>query len=202
MVDVAMLDCQVALLENALARYNATGELPTPIGNRHPSVAPFETFDTRDGIIFIAAGNDALWRTFCQAAGLEALPSEPRFATNVLRVENYAALRPLIADAILEKTTGEWQGILDSAGIPNSPVNAIDQLLENPQVQAREMIIENEHPTAGRMRIPGIPVKMSASPGRIRRPAPLLGEHTAEVLGEMLGFTQEDIQQLAESGVI
>jgi len=186
-VDVAMLDCQVAILENAIARYVVTGEVPKPAGNKHASIVPFEPFETADGEIMIAAGNDNLWRTFCKVSGLEALASDPRFDTNPNRLENYENLRPLVATAVREKTTAQWQSILDQAGVPNGPINTVDKVIENEQVLARDMIIEVEHPVAGKLKMPGIPVKLSATPGAILSPAPTLGQHTDEVLKEFLG---------------
>lgn len=186
-VDVAMLDCQVAILENAIARYVVTGEVPKPAGNKHASIVPFEPFETADGEIMIAAGNDNLWRTFCKVSGLEALASDPRFDTNPKRLENYEKLRPLVATAVREKTTAQWQSILDQAGVPNGPINTVDKVIENEQVLARDMIIEVEHPVAGKLKMPGIPVKLSATPGAILSPAPTLGQHTDEVLKEFLG---------------
>jgi CoA:oxalate CoA-transferase len=186
-VDVAMLDCQVAILENAIARYVVTGEVPKPAGNKHASIVPFEPFETADGEIMIAAGNDNLWRTFCKVSGLEALASDPRFDTNPKRLEHYETLRPLLAAAVSEKTTAQWQSILDQAGVPNGPINTVDKVIENEQVLARDMIIEVEHPVAGKLKMPGIPVKLSATPGAILSPAPTLGQHTEEVLKEFLG---------------
>lgn len=186
-VDVAMLDCQVAILENAIARYVVTGEVPGPAGNKHASIVPFEPFETLDGEIMIAAGNDNLWRTFCRVAGLTPLAEDERFATNPKRHEHYTALRPLIAEVVAQKTTGEWQQILDDAGVPNGPINSVDKVVENEQVLAREMIVEVDHPVAGRLKMPGIPVKLSETPGAILRPAPTLGQHTEEVLREFLG---------------
>jgi CoA:oxalate CoA-transferase len=186
-VDVAMLDCQVAILENAIARYVVTGEVPKPAGNKHASIVPFEPFETSDGELMIAVGNDNLWGTFCKVSGLEVLTADPRFDTNAKRLEHYAVLRPMIAEAVIAKTTAEWQSILDKAGVPNGPINTVDKVIENEQVLARDMIVEVEHPVAGKLKMPGIPVKLSATPGEILTPAPTLGQHTDEVLKEFLG---------------
>jgi len=200
-VDVAMLDCQVAILENAIARYVVSGEIPKPIGNRHSSIVPFEPFDTKDGEIMIAAGNDALWIKFCEALGIEELSRDKRFVTNPLRNENYEILRPIIAKIIREKTTEEWQDILDKAGVPNGPINTVDKVVENPQVKARNMIVEVEHPRAGKLKMPGIPIKMSETPGDIRKHPPILGEHTEEILSELLGYDEEEIKKLREENI-
>lgn len=201
-VDVAMLDCQVAMLENAIARYEVSGEVPKPAGNRHTSIVPFEPFDTADGEIMIAAGNDALWAKFCQTAGLESLITDERFVTNPLRNKHYDALRPLVAAAVLEKTTEEWMALLDAAGVPNGPINTIDKVVENEQVLAREMIVEVEHPVAGKLRMPGIPIKLSETPGSIRMPAPVLGQHTVDIMEELLGLSDEEIEILKAGKVI
>ena len=200
MVDVAMLDCQVAILENAIARYTATGVAPGPIGNRHPSVFPFEPFDTADGQLMVAAGNDALWARLCTVIGREELADDPRFATNPLRHENYDAMRTALAEAFSRRTTAEWQRLLDDAGIPNGPINDVADVVNDPQVQARGMIQTVEHPTAGETLLPGIPIKLGATPGAIRRPAPLLGEHTAEILSEWLGQSSARIVQWRKQG--
>ena len=181
-VDVAMLDSQVAILENAIARYTAAGEVPEPIGNRHPAITPFEPFATKDGQLMIAVGNDALWSKFCKAIKRDELRDDPRFMTNPLRTANHNELRSFLAATLAEKTTGQWRKIFDRDGIPNGPINSVDQVINDPQVIAREMIVEVDHPVAGKTSLPGIPIKLSATPGTIREPAPLLGEHTAEVL--------------------
>ena len=201
MVDVAMLDCQVAILENAIARYAVTGETPRPIGNRHPSIVPFEPFDTADGQLMIAAGNDGLWGKLCAALGLNGLRDDPRFATNPLRITHYEELRPLLAEVVVTKETAVWQTILDAAGVPNGPINAVDAVIADPQVRAREMILEVDHPTAGKTLLPGVPIKLSATPGAVRRPSPLLGEHTAEILAEWLGYDAAQIAALQQAGV-
>ena len=202
MVDVAMLDCQVSILENAISRYLATGIAPRPIGNRHPSIVPFEPFETLDGQLMVAAGNDALWQKFCQATGLEDLLTEAAFTTNASRNENYEQLRPRIATVMCQKTTGAWQTILDSAGVPNGPIQTIDMVVKDPQVQAREMLVEVNHPSVGRVTVPGVPIKLSETPGSVRTPAPCLGEHTAEILTGWLGLSTEEIEGLRARGVI
>jgi CoA:oxalate CoA-transferase len=202
MVDVAMLDSQVAILENAIARYTVTGEIPGRIGNRHPSIIPFETFATADGTIMIAAGNDALWRKLCAALEKPELAADCRFVTNPLRAEHYDELRPLLAEIVSGRETAVWQTILDEAGVPNGPINNVAQVLADPQVRAREMIVEVEHPTAGKTELPGIPIKLSETPGSVRTPAPLLGQDTSEILMSLLGYDAEKIKGLQEMGVL
>ena len=201
MVDVAMLDCQVAILENAISRFEFTGEIPHPIGNRHPSIVPFEPFDTLTTPIMLAAGNDRLWVTLCGLMELD-LADDPRFKTNPLRNENYTALRPILAERFMTKTAEEWQQMFDDAGIPCGPINTVDKVVTNEQVVAREMILEVEHPTAGATRIPGIPIKLSRTPGEIRLPAPVLGAETEKILTRCLNLTPEQIAALREKQVI
>ncbi len=201
MVDVAMLDSQVAILENAIARFAVTGDIPEPIGNRHPSIVPFESFTTADSQIMIAAGNDVLWAKLCETLGVEDLIEDPLFVSNELRIDNYDELRPLLAAPILTKTTQEWQTILDNAGVPNGPINNVAQILQDPQVQAREMIVPVKHPTAGTLKMPGIPIKLSETPGSIRQSAPLLGQHTIELLTDVFGYSAEEIEALKANDI-
>ncbi|MCA9952757.1 MAG: CoA transferase [Anaerolineales bacterium] len=201
MVDVSMLDSQVAILENAIARYAVTGTIPEPIGNRHPSIVPFESFATADSQIMIAAGNDVLWTKLCEALGIEDLVDNPLYESNELRIDNYVKLRPLLAAPILTKTTKEWQTILDNAGVPNGPINNVAQVMQDPQVQAREMIIPVNHPSAGILNMPGIPIKLSETPGSIRQPAPLLGQHTDEILANIFGYSPEEIGALKANDI-
>lgn len=200
-VDVAMLDCQVAILENAIARYVVTNEVPKPGGNKHPSIVPFESFETKDGEIMIAAGNDSLWAKFCRVIGKEELIEDERFKTNPLRDKNYDELRPLIAEPMKNRTTKEWQDMLDDSGVPNGPINTIDKVIEDPQVVAREMIVEIEHPIAGKLKTPGIPIKLSDTPGKIRNASPILGEHTEEILKEILEYDNEKIEELKRENI-
>jgi len=201
MVDVAMLDCQVAILENAIARYEFTGEIPRPIGNRHPSIVPFEPFDTLSSPIMVAAGNDRLWVTLCELMELD-IDCDPRFITNPQRNENYHILRPILAEKFMSKTAEEWQQLFDQAGIPSGPINTVDKVVANEQVIARDMILEVEHPTAGTTRIPGIPIKLSRTPGEIRMPAPILSADTEKLLCQYLGITPEQVAELREKKVV
>ncbi|ABR46917.1 Formyl-CoA transferase [Alkaliphilus metalliredigens QYMF] len=200
-VDVAMLDCQVAILENAIARHVVTGEIPGLGGNRHPAIVPFETFQTSDGEIMIAAGNDILWAKLCIAMEQPRLIADERFKTNPLRNQYYEELKPVINGVIQLKTTKQWQEILDDAGVPNGPINRIDEVLADPQVQAREMIVEVAHPVAGKLKMPGIPIKLSDTAGQIRRPSPMLGQHTEEILKELLKYDEAQIEDLKEQSI-
>lgn len=201
-IDVAMLDCQVAMLENAIARYVVTKEVPKPAGNRHTSIVPFEPFDTADSQIVIAVGNDGLWVKYCDVCGLESIADDSRFSTNPKRNENYEELRPILSAKMLEKTTEQWQKLLDDAGIPNGPINSIDKVIENEQVLAREMIVDVRHPVAGQLKMPGVAIKLSETPGAVRFAAPILGEHSYEILQHYLGYDAEKIKELIEAGAL
>jgi CoA:oxalate CoA-transferase len=201
LVDVAMLDCVVATLENAVARYEVTGKVPHPMGNDHPSIAPFATFESADGFINIAAGNDVIWERFCETLGAPELARDSRYTTNGDRVARWAALKEQLAPYFRHRTTEEWITLFREARVPCGPINTIDKVVEDPQIQAREMILSVDHPTAGTLRIPGIPVKLSATPGAVRGAAPLLGEHQERVLQELLGMDSKDVQALREEGV-
>jgi CoA:oxalate CoA-transferase len=200
MVDVAMLDSVVAILENAIARYTSTGEVPSPLGNRHPAIFPFEPFETADGQIMVAAGNDELWTRLCRTLETPELASDARFCTNPLRHDNYTEMRAALAPGFLARSTAEWQTMLDAVGVPNGPINSIDDVVHDPQVLAREMIQTVEHPVAGSTLLPGVPIKLSSTPGSIRRPAPVLGAHTDEVLREWLGMAEDKIREMRKRG--
>ena len=202
LVDVAMLDCLVATLENAVARYECTGKSPVPIGNAHPSISPFATFQSKDGFINIAVGNDVLWGRFCEVADLLAYKDDERFVSNKGRVQNWEDLKGVIAPAMLAKTTSEWMDILGKAQIPAGPIYNIEQVLNDPQVLAREMIVEMDHPVAGKVRVPGVPIKFSDTPASVDTPAPALGEHTAEIYGKYLGLTADQIEELKKEGTL
>jgi CoA:oxalate CoA-transferase len=201
-VDVAMLDCQVAMLENAIARYVVTKEVPKPAGNRHTSIVPFEPFATKDSKLVVAVGNDSIWKRFCGVADLNGIVDDDRFSTNPNRNKNYDIIRPLIAEQMLKRTTEEWGKILDDAGVPNGPINYVNQVLENEQVIAREMIVEVDHPIAGPLKMPGVAIKLSETPGAIQKCAPLLGEHNKELLKEFFDYSEDEVEKLIADGVL
>lgn len=201
-VDVAMLDCQVSLLENAIARYAVTGVAPGPNGNKHSSIVPFEPFMTRDDQIMIAVGNNKIWSVFCKCIGNEELIEDYRFKTNVDRNDNYHELKPILNRAIIEKTTEEWQKIFDEAGVPNGPINTVDKIVKNEQILEREMIVNIEHPIAGNVIMPGIPIKYTNEKCSIRSHAPILGDNTIEILENELNISKEDIEELKKKEIL
>ncbi len=168
-VDVAMLDCQVAILENALARYCATCDVPGPLGSRHPSIAPFEAFAARNGHLVIAAGNDALFGKLCAAVGRPELAAEPRFSDNPSRTQHADALKSELEVALSGRDANEWLSLLEQAGVPCGPIHSVDQLLSDPQVAARNMLVTTEG--GGALRSAGNPIKLSAFPDPGARPA-------------------------------
>lgn len=201
-VDVGMLDCQVAVLENAIARYLTAGVVPKPLGNRHPSITPFEAFTAQDGYVIVGAGNDRLFEKMCNLLGCPELAKDERFTSNSKRTQNVKDLKVILDNIFVKKTRNEWLAELEAAGVPCGPINTVADVLADPQIKAREMIVDLEHPVAGSMKVPGVPIKMSVTPGAVEKPAPLLGQHTAEILREMLGMSDEEIARLQEKKVI
>jgi CoA:oxalate CoA-transferase len=184
MVDVAMLDCQVAMLENAIARYAATAEVPGPIGSRHPSITPFEAYATADGYIVIAAGNDTLFARLCATISRPELASDTRFATNALRTEHHADLKREIESALASRPSATWLAELEAAGLPCGPIQDVAQVLADPQVLARNMVVTADDPEIGPLRMAGNPIKLSGYPDApTRRPAPALDADRERVVG-------------------
>lgn len=182
-IDVSMLDCQVAMLENGIARYTATGEIPGPLGSRHPSITPFQAFSTSDGHIVIAAGNDILFARMAKSIGLPDLIDDNRFASNELRCQHTEELEQLINKALTTQTTAHWLKTLESAGIPCGPINNVEQVLNDPQIAARNMVVHAHDPDIGPVKMAGNPIKMSAFPDtQDRRPAPALDADRATIL--------------------
>ncbi len=202
-IDVSMLDCQLSILENALARYQVEGKSPEPIGNRHPTITPFQAFKAADGYFVIAAGNDNLWKSLCQAINHPELNDDERFRTNGLRTQHIEELMIILEPVFLEKPVDEWLEIIEKAKVPCAPINTIDKLFDDIQLQSRNMIVDLFDPEAGDIKIAGNPVKMNTVPEVNRRkPAPGIGEHNEEMYGLLLGFDKETIKQLRDEGVI
>jgi CoA:oxalate CoA-transferase len=202
LVDVAMLDCMVAVLENAVSRYLVSGEIPRPIGNRHPSISPFTTLATSDGAMNIAVGNDEIWKRMCAVLGMEEYVNDPRFVDNPARVENFHALKEILEERTMKNTSEHWLAEFEKAHVPSGPINDIAHVVNDPQVLARKMIVDVVHPVAGVMKIPGVPVKFSDTPAEIEEPAPLLGQHTEGVLTSFLGISAEEFEALKKDGVV
>ncbi len=203
-VDVSMLDSQITVQENAFVRYLNTGEIPHPLGTRHPVITPFQAFQTKDGYIAVAlrGGVKDQWPLFCAAIERVDLIDDPRFEDGWERTQNYKDLEPILTDVMKTRTTREWVEELEQAGIPCGPVNTIDQAAGDPQVAARDMIIEVEHPEAGKFGVVNTPFKFSRTPYKVERASPELGEHTHEILNKLLGMTKEEISKLEDSGAI
>jgi crotonobetainyl-CoA:carnitine CoA-transferase CaiB-like acyl-CoA transferase len=201
-LDLALLDSQIALLAYQNTNYFATGKPPRRIGNLHPNIVPYQPFSAADGEVILACGNDNLYRKFCEAAGCAGLASDPRFETNGKRVENRVELTRLLGEIFRKRSKKDWVELLDAAGVPNGPINDIAQVFAEPQVKARGVRIEVEHPVAGRLPMVASPMRFSGTPLEHRRPPPLLGEHTEEVLRELLGKGVGELARLRESGVI
>jgi crotonobetainyl-CoA:carnitine CoA-transferase CaiB-like acyl-CoA transferase len=201
-IDIGMLDAVTALLTYQAGIYFTTGHTPMRTGNRHPSIAPYDTFPTEDGTLVLAIGNDSQWQMFCRVIGQPSLATDARFESNAERVAHYDELRPVLARALLARRRQEWIDRLVPAGVPCAAVRALDEVLTDPQIIAREMVEVLQHSSAGTLRVLGIPVKLSDTPGAIRSPPPRLGEHTASVLGNMLNVPADEISRLARNHVL
>ena len=202
-IDVAMLDGQVAILENAIARYEVTGEVPRPLGTAHPSITPFQAFPTRDGWIIVAAGNDKLWQALCQALERPDLLTRPEFATNDTRTEHRGVLEQELRRSFTTRTTAAWQGLLEEAHVPASPINSVADVLAHPQIVARHMAVSTRFSDGRPLTIAGNPVKMSTFADDLEVPAPpRLGQHTKAILTTFLGLSPAAIAELEAQGVI
>jgi CoA:oxalate CoA-transferase len=202
MVDVAMLDCMVATLENAIATYDCSGKPPAPIGNVNRSISPFATFPTADGLVNICAGNNVLWRRLCEVVGMKRYIDDERFADNRDRVANFKEMYKIISEHLSKKTTAEWIEAFDAVKVPCGAIMNMEQVFNDPQVKAREMIVELMHPVIGKLFVPGVPIKFSKTPAGIKNPPPALGEHNTEVYGEILGLDENEVAHLKEKRVI
>ncbi len=200
-VDVAMLDGQISLLAYQAGIFFMTGKPPSRIGNRHPTISPYETFKASDRYINIAIGNDRLWKKFCEILGLGEICTHREYSTNPKRVENRDALFPVIQEVILERDSAHWLDLFEKNGIPAGPILSVKEALENPQAAARGMVLTMSHPVLGTIRQTGIPARLSETPGAAETPPPALGEHTEEVLAS-LGFSAAEMSAMRSRGAI
>ncbi|MCV4341582.1 CaiB/BaiF CoA transferase family protein [Pseudomonas capsici] len=201
-IDMALLDVQVACLANQAMNYLTTGNAPRRLGNAHPNIVPYQDFPTADGDFILTVGNDSQFRKFAEVAGQAQWADDPRFRTNKLRVTHRAELIPLIRQVTVFKTTAQWVEALEAAGVPCGPINDLAQVFADPQVRARGLAIEMPHALGGSVAQVASPIRLSETPVEYRRAPPLLGEHTQEVLQNILGLKAEEVMALREAGVL
>lgn len=201
-IDTSLLEAEVASLINVGSNYLVGGKIPTRWGNAHPNIVPYQNFKTADGYLVIGVASETIWKRFCAALGREDLSGDARFATNSKRVEHRTELIELLAAIFLQRGNESWFKLLTQAEVPCAPVQTVDQVFQAPQVLQRGMLMEMDHPTAGKVRMAGIPVKFSLTPASVRMPPPLLGEHNESVLKDWLGMTPDEIEDLKKEKVI
>ena len=201
-VDVSMLEGQLGLLQGTIGAYLADGELPQPMGTAYKALLPYQTFRTKTRDLALAVGSERLWRIFCPLMGLAHLLDDPRYARNADRNAHRDTLIATLQDIFLTRPYEEWEALFLQHGIPVGAINTIDKVVEHPQIKARGALVECDHPAAGKVQMVGVPVKLSATPGRVREPAPMLGQHTDEVLRHYLKLDEAAITALREAGAI
>jgi CoA:oxalate CoA-transferase len=201
-IDHSMVDGLLYILENALVRYTVSGEIPGPLGTKHPSITPFQAFPTKDSWIVIAVGNDSIWARFCAALEMPELIENERFKTNVLRTRNRDPLIRILEEALKQRTTPAWLDVLQRSDVPCSPIHSIEQITRDPVVAHRQMLATVQQPGVGQVKIAGSPFRMSRTPGQVYAHAPLLGEHTIEVLQDVLHYSDDSIRAFREKKVV
>ena len=201
-IETSLMEAEVASLINAGSNYLVTGQVPGRWGNAHPNIVPYQSFPTADGHLVVAMANEAIWARFCRTAGRPELAEDPRFDTNAHRVENRETLIELLNELFRGRPRGEWIDLLNDAGVPCSPVQDIGEVFESPQVRATGMLREIDHPTAGKVRMAGLPVKFSGTPASIRLAPPLLGEHNEQVLREWLELDEAEVEEVRSRGTL
>ncbi|HXJ82319.1 MAG TPA: CoA transferase [Candidatus Methylomirabilis sp.] len=201
-IDVSMLEGQLSLLGTMIGGYLADGEIPVPLGTAYKALLPYQTFRTKTRDLALAVGSEKLWKVFCPVIGRPDLTDDPRYRTNAVRARNRDTLIPTLQEVFLTKSYEEWETLLLAAGIPMGAINSIAEVVDHPQVAARGALVEMDHPRAGKVRMVGAPVRLSATPGSVRTPSPTLGEHTDEVLRDLLGLAADEIAALRAAGVL
>ncbi len=202
LIDLSLLDTQVALLANVASNYLVGGQEPRRLGNAHPNIIPYEAFRARDRWFMLAAGNERMWSILCDVLGRPELRADPRFVDNNARLINRQALRLILEEAFLARDADEWLAKLQRSGVPCGPINTIPEVFAHPQADARDLVTEVEHSSAGVVQLLGFPYKLSQTPAQVRRPPPMLGEHTKEVLVELLGYSTDDVMACEKAGAI
>jgi crotonobetainyl-CoA:carnitine CoA-transferase CaiB-like acyl-CoA transferase len=200
-IDVSLLDTMVSTLTYQALIYLSTGRSPRRLGTRHPSIVPYESFQAKDGFVNIAVTNQKQWENFCQALGFSEIAADARFETMKARLAHYSELRPMIERVVSKMSRSEIIARMSEVGIPAGPINTVGEIMEDPHIHAREMVVELTHPEYGPLRVLGIPIKLSGTPGVVENAPPRFGEHNREVLSE-LGYSAGEIRKLAETGVI
>jgi len=202
MIDISMLDCQMALLENAFTRFFATGEIPERIGTRHPVLTPFQALPTKDGYIVVAVPREDWWQKFCHLINRQDLLADDRFKDNPSRTKNHKDLEDILSAVTRTRTTVEWVAAMEKIDVACGPVNTVDQVAQDPHTIAREMIARVQHPQAGMLRVVNSPIKLSRTPVKLERASPQVGEHTNEILKTLLGLTEEEVAGLRSGKAI
>ena len=201
-IDMALLDVQVACMANQASNFLCSGKAPGRRGNAHPNIVPYQDLPTADGAVMIAVGNDGQYQRLCSALGVEHLAKDPRFATNTKRVEHREVLIPLLSEAFRRNTSAHWEETLEGLGVPCGPIKDLAQVFEEAQVKHRGLKTMLPHPTAGQVPLVANPMRLSASPVSYRSAPPLLGQHTEEVLKEVLGLTEVEVFELVQKKVV
>jgi crotonobetainyl-CoA:carnitine CoA-transferase CaiB-like acyl-CoA transferase len=200
-LDVSLFDAQLSALVNVASSYLTTGAVPRRLGNQHPHIVPYQVFPTRDGEMVVAVGNDAQFRKLAEALGMPELAADERYRTNADRLRHRDGLVAVISAVMKAKPTTHWRARLQAAGIPHGPINDLQAVFADPQVQARNMVVEMAHPTAGSVKLVGSPLKLSRTPVEMKRHPPLYGEHTTQVLSR-LGYSPDELDEMRRNGDI
>jgi formyl-CoA transferase len=201
-LDISLLESQLALMSYVASNYLISGEKPARYGSAHPNIVPYQSFKAKDGYFAFAAGNDPQWQRFCQTIDHPEWAIDERFVSNPMRNENRTVLIELLSELFMQRTIADWLEICEEVGIPAARINNMDQVFRDPQVKARGMRLEVDHPTAGKIPLVGSPLNIPTSPTQVRYPPPLLGEHTEEILQDLLSFDKDQITELRDEGVI
>ena len=200
-VEASLLEGQVATMSYHALAYLATGRDPGRMGSGHPSLVPYQAFPSADGYFILGCGNDGLWRRLCPAIGRQDLSDEPMFKTNTDRVRHRTELVSILSEHFATRSSAEWLEVIENAGVPCGPINRVSQVMDDPQVQARNMVVSIPHPQIADLKMPGSPLKLTDTPPNVKLPPPLLGQHNEEVLEE-LGYNKSQVARLKEEGVI